>query len=87
MENTYGLFVSLLLLIIFSCHKRFANLDPVAVKQDKNAKLPMRTVMAIEELKVQFSIYFVKCTNLSGMNNPLGLHNGIPASFQVVGNL
>ena len=37
----------------YSCHKRFAYLDPDSVKQNKNAKLPMRTIMTLDELKVR----------------------------------
>lgn len=41
------------LTFLCSCHKRFAYLDPEAVKVNKNAKLPMRTIMTLDELKVR----------------------------------
>eukprot|EP00794_Sanderia_malayensis_P004593 gene4593-5196_t len=37
---------------ILHCHKRFAALDPDAVKKDKNAKLPMSTLTKLPELAV-----------------------------------
>ena len=37
---------------IFSCHKRFEQLDPDAVRADKNAKLPSRKIMTLPELRV-----------------------------------
>eukprot|EP00795_Rhopilema_esculentum_P007548 gene7548-13333_t len=37
---------------ILHCHKRFNSLDPDAVREDRNAKLPMRKIMNLDELKV-----------------------------------
>jgi len=37
---------------ILHCHKRFTSLAPQQVKDDKNAKLPMRTILTLDELKV-----------------------------------
>ena len=42
----------LIFLNCFSCHKRFTSLAPQQVKDDKNAKLPMRTILTLDELKV-----------------------------------
>ncbi len=37
----------------FSVHKRFSQLDPDAVRRDKNAKLPMRLILQLPELHVR----------------------------------
>ena len=39
-------------LFFCSCHKRFSQLDPEAVRANKNAKLPSRKIMALPELRV-----------------------------------
>ncbi|CAH3176065.1 unnamed protein product [Porites lobata] len=37
---------------ILHCHKRFSQLDPEAVRANKNAKLPSRKIMTLPELRV-----------------------------------
>ena len=49
----------------FSCHKRFAQLDPDAVRANKNAKLPSRKIMTLPELRVCLGLkFFVSFLNL-----------------------
>ena len=49
-------FISHVLLPVYSVYKRFRDLDPVAVGQQKNAKLPKSTIMELQELKVTLDI-------------------------------
>lgn len=47
-----------------SCHKRFAQLDPDAVKINANAKLPSRKIMTLPELRV-CNFVLLKCDSLT----------------------
>ena len=59
-------------LFFCSCHKRFSQLDPEAVRANKNAKLPSRKIMTLPELRVctliclnaQTMIKWVRCSFL-----------------------
>ena len=60
-------------LFFCSCHKRFSQLDPEAVRANKNAKLPSRKIMTLPELRVwtliclkyaQIMIKWVRCSFL-----------------------
>ena len=62
----------IIFLFFCSCHKRFSQLDPEAVRANKNAKLPSRKIMTLPELRVctliclneQIMIKWVRCSFL-----------------------
>ena len=52
--------------LFFSCHKRFAQLDPNAVKLNKNAKISQRKILTtLPELRVSMGTlktnYYLNC--------------------------
>ena len=56
-NNIWLSFESSLIFFYFlhsSCHKRFEQLDPEAVRINKNAKLASRKIMTLPELRVCF---------------------------------
>lgn len=61
-RSLYPICFFIVFLIISSCHKRFTQIDPVAVKQNKNAKIDQRKILAtLPELRVSTYKLFCLC--------------------------